>query len=289
MSVYSKTLITGGGGMLAHAIIRSLKSRGVEPIVFDRAALDISDAESVMKVAQKSVPTLIINCAAYTKVDLCEQETELADKINGNGAAALAAAAKASQAKLVHFSTDFVFNGNAQTPYKTDAPTNPLSAYGRSKLLGEIAVQKLLKDQGLIIRTAWLYGPGGPSFPKTMLDVARAGKPLKVVNDQRGAPTFTYDLAEATLNLLDRDAAGIFHVTNSGETTWFDFAKAIFEEFGLQPNLQPTTSAEWKKLKPMSAHRPAYSAMDLSRFEAITGRSMRPWREALREFRNLMP
>src|SRR6185437_11236535 len=119
-----------------------------------------------------------------------EQETELADKINGNGAAALAAAAKASQAKLVHFSTDFVFNGNAQTPYKTDAPTNPLSAYGRSKLLGEIAVQKLLKDQGLIIRTAWLYGPGGPSFPKTMLDVARAGKPLKVVNDQRGAPTF---------------------------------------------------------------------------------------------------
>ncbi len=253
-------VVTGGGGMLAQAIIRSLRARGHEPIVLDRAALDIANAEAVLEMVQSKRPTLVINCAArITKVDLCEQETELAENVNGRGAATLAAAAKAAEAKFVHFSTDFVFNGYANSPYRTDAPTLPLSAYGRSKLMGELAVRSMLEREALIIRTAWLYGPGGPSFPKTMLDVARAGKPLRVVNDQRGAPTFTYDLAEATLNLLDHDAAGIFHVTNSGETTWFDFAKAIFEEFGLTPDLQPTTSAEWKKLKPNSAHRPSYS------------------------------
>ena len=156
-----------------------------------------------------------------------------------------------------------MFNGYANSPYRADASTLPPPAYGRSKLAGELAVRSMLEREALIIRTAWLYGPGGPSFPKTMLDVARSGKPLRVVNDQRGAPTFTYDLAEATLNLIDRDAKGIFHVTNSGETTWFDFAKAIFEEFGLTPDLQPTTSAEWKKLKPNSAHRPSYSVSSI--------------------------
>ena len=146
-------------------------------------------------------------------------------------------------------------------------------------------MQSVARSTALIIRTAWLYGPGGPSFPKTMLDVARAGKPLRVVNDQIGAPTFTDDLATATLELLDKNAQGVFHVTNSGQTNWFDFAKAIFEEFGLTPDLQPTTAAEWKKLRPQSATRPAYSVLDLAAYEAVAGKSMPNWRDGLRRFR----
>jgi len=283
-SLYDRTIITGGNGMLAKALIRALRQRGVEPIALDRAALDITNIDAVLDVAQERLPTLVINCAAYTKVDQCEQESDLAERININGTANLAAAAKASRVKLVHFSTDFVFNGRSTRPYLPTDPTDPLSAYGRSKLGGEVAVREILRDQGLVIRTAWLYGPGGASFPKTMLDVARAGKPLRVVNDQIGSPTYTDDLAAATLDLLDRNAQGIVHVTNAGQTSWFDFAKAIFEEFDLHPDLQPITSDDWKRMRPQSAIRPAYSVLDLSSFESITGRSMRHWREALRDF-----
>jgi dTDP-4-dehydrorhamnose reductase len=281
MSVFDGVIITGGRGMLAQALADRLRLRGIEPDVRDRTSLDITDFHQLHRLSDFK-PSLVINCAAYTKVDLAEQERDKSMLVNGAAVMELAKCARDDGFKLVHFSTDFVFDGRSTRPYLPDDPVNPLSAYGASKYVGEQAVKDL---GGLVIRTAWLYGPGGPSFPKTMVDVARAGKSLRVVSDQIGSPTYTYDLADATLDLLDRDARGIYHVTNSGRTTWFDFAGAIFEEFDLKPDLQPITSADWKAMKPQSAIRPAYSVLDLSKFEETVGRRMRPWREALKDFR----
>jgi dTDP-4-dehydrorhamnose reductase len=280
MGVYDRVVITGGGGMLAKALALALRARGHEPIVLERARFDVTSFPEVVQTVEKLKPTLVLNCAAHTKVDLCEEQEDLANLINGSAPGVLAAAAKDVGAKFVHYSTDFVFNGTSTRPWREDDPVNPLCAYGRSKLAGE---KRVARDgaQWLIIRTAWLYGPGGPCFPMTILNAARAGKPLKVVDDQIGSPTFTYDLAEATVNLLDASASGIFHVVNAGQTSWHDFTAAILQEFGLNADLSRTTSADWKKQRPASATRPAYSVLDTSKYTQTTGQKMRDWREAL--------
>jgi dTDP-4-dehydrorhamnose reductase len=288
MNIYDRTLITGGGGMLAKAIVASLRSRGTEPTAPNRAALDISSFADVMQTIERVDPTLIINCAAHTKVDLCEEQEELANQINGSAVGVLAAAAKDVGAKFVHFSTDFVFNGTCRRPWREDDPTDPLSAYGRSKLLGERLIQSEGGSNWLILRTAWLYGPGGPCFPMTMINAACAGKPLKVVDDQIGSPTFTHDLAEATLNLIGADATGMYHVVNAGQTNWHDFTAAILEDFGLKTDLSPTTSAEWKRQRPNSAIRPAYSVLDTSKYMQITGKQTRDWRQALAAYHHAL-
>ena len=280
-----RILITGGAGMLAQALVASLRKRGREPVVLSRAALDISRAEDVRRAFGERRPTLVLNAAAHTKVDLCEEQEDLASAINGGGPETLAVAALEHGAKLVHYSTDFVFDGSSTRPYRPDDAVNPLSAYGRSKLLGEQAIQKVNPPGWLVIRTAWLYGPGGPCFPQTMINLAKAGKPLKVVADQIGSPTFTPDLADATLDLLDHNASGVWHLSNAGSTSWHGFTAAILEEFGLTTDLSTTTSAEWKRLRPASATRPAYSVLDVEPFARLTGRPMRPWREALHAYR----
>ena len=278
-------VITGGKGMLAQALLRELQRRGQTALAVERAACDITSAQDVRKLFDSAGPTLLINCAAHTKVDLCEDEPEKADAINGVGPGHLAAAAKSAGATLVHFSTDFVFDGTGDRPYRADDPTRPLSAYGRSKLLGEQAIQSSGLGDWLILRTAWLYGRGGPNFPRTMIERGRQGAPLKVVGDQVGAPTYTVDLAEATLDLLERGARGVFHVTNGGSTSWHDFARAALEDFEVPAALSPLSTAEWLKLRPKQAHRPAYSVLDLQAAEKALGRPMRPWREGLRAFR----
>jgi dTDP-4-dehydrorhamnose reductase len=279
-----KILITGGGGMLAQALIRAVRARGVEPVVLDRAALDISSPEQVDAAFAKHRPTLVLNAAAYTKVDLAETETDRAQAVNGKGPAVLSLHCADYLAKLVHFSTDFVFDGNSQRPYRPDDATNPLSAYGRTKLDGE----KQLRSGDLLIRTAWVFGPGGACFPQTILNAARAGKPLRVVSDQTGSPTYTRDLADATLALLDAKASGTFHFTNSGQTTWFDFTRAILDEFKVLAELQPITSAEWQKTRPQSAIRPTYSVLDASDFTQVTGQTPRPWRGALAAYHDAL-
>lgn len=281
-------VITGGGGMLAHALARSLRARGQSAVLLDRAACDISRSDDVEKLFAAHRPGLLFNCAAHTKVDLCEEQEELASAINGHGVGHLARLARKNDTTLVHYSTDFVFDGQGSRPYRADDPTHPLSAYGRSKLLGEQELIRNAPARWLIIRTAWLYGPGGPCFPQTMINAARAGKPLKVVADQAGSPTFTYDLADATLDLLDRGETGLWHLTNAGQTTWFDFTAAILEEFGLKTELSSTTSAEWKKIRPTSAPRPAYSVLDVEPFARAVGRPMRPWRQALAAYRQVI-
>lgn len=278
-------LITGGGGMLAGALIRSLTARGKSAIALDRAGLDITDERAVRDAFAKHRPTLLLNCAAHTKVDLCEEQETLTNAINGHAVGTLASVAREYDTTLVHYSTDFVFDGNGTRPYRPDDPVGPLSAYGRSKLLGERKLQENAPARWLILRTAWLYGRGGPSFPRTMITVARDGKPLKVVSDQVGSPTLTDDLAEATLALLDSGASGIWHATNAGQTSWFEFTRAILEEFSLKTELTPTSSAEWFKLRPKSAHRPAYSVLDVEPIARQTGKPMRHWRDALHAYR----
>ncbi|MGA2439523.1 MAG: dTDP-4-dehydrorhamnose reductase [Tepidisphaeraceae bacterium] len=283
--IYDSILIVGGQGMLGHALTDLLVARGRRPVVVDLPQIDITDPSAVKKLFADRRPTLVLNCAAHTKVDLCEQENEKADAVNGYAVGLLAGSCKSSNAVLVHISTDFVFDGTGRRPYLPGDPVNPLSAYGRSKLLGERELQKNAPARWLIVRTAWLYGRHGLNFPRTMVQAAQAGKPLSVVNDQFGSPTYTADLAEAILDLLDSGASGLWHVTNSGQTTWFDFAKATLEEFGVKAEISPISSAEWAQKRPASAIRPGYSVLDLGALERRIGRSMRPWRAALADFR----
>jgi len=264
---------------------RQLAARGLAFIALDRQQCDITDAACVAELFATHRPTLLINCAAHAKVDLCEQEPGKADAINGQAVRLLAEQSRLAGTKLVHYSTDFVFDGAATRPYRPEDPTNPLSAYGRSKLLGEQFLQGINPPGWIILRTAWLYGEDGACFPRTILAAARAGKPLKVVDDQIGSPTYAGDLAGATLDLIDRDASGLFHATNQGAASWYEFTRTILQEFNVAADLSPQSSADWKKTRPGAAHRPAYSVLDTFALESTLGRPMRQWQEALRDYR----
>lgn len=286
MALFDRVLITGGGGMLAHAFKTLLAARGVEPVALTRSQLDLTRPSQIVVMLDEIQPTLVLNCAAYTKVDQAEKEPAVADEINGKATGFLANACKTRGLPLVHFSTDYVFDGSLRRPLRPNDPVGPAGAYGKSKLIGERLLQDFAPPRWLILRTAWLYGPGGPNFVQTMLNAARAGKQLRVINDQFGCPTYTFDLAEATLALLETDAHGIYHLSNNGQTNWFDFTHAIMTEFGVTPaSLDPLTSDAWKQMRPESAPRPAYSVLDVSPYEQKTGRSMPDWRDGLRRYR----
>ncbi|MDB5324782.1 MAG: dTDP-4-dehydrorhamnose reductase [Phycisphaerales bacterium] len=287
-NVFDRILVTGGKGMLACAFKQRFAGGQLNVKFADRTICDVCDEDSVKRAFHDIQPTLILNCSAYTKVDLAEKEQAAADQCNGYGVGHLASLCRDYNAMLVHFSTDYVFDGTLSRPLQPGDPLGPLGAYGKSKLLGEKLLQENAPARWLILRTAWLYGPGGPCFPATMVNVAKQGKPLKVIDDQHGTPTFTYDLVEATLNLIHLGANGIWHLTNSGETTWYDFTAAILEEFDLKTDLSRTTSADWKKLKPDSAHRPAYSVLDVTPYEQFTHLPMPGWRDALHRYRTAL-
>jgi dTDP-4-dehydrorhamnose reductase len=283
MNLYDSIVITGSNGMLGHALTDALHARDLKPILLPRAQCDLASEDDIRRIFDHR-PTLILNCAAHTKVDLCEQEPDLANRVNGMAVGQMAALSRQHGTALVHVSTDFVFNGRGTEPYKVDEPVAPLSAYGKSKLLGEIELQKNAPQNWLIIRTAWVYGRHGANFPKTMVTVAKAGKPLAVVSDQIGAPTYTVDLAAGILALLDAKATGIYHITNSGQTNWCDFARATLAEFGVDHPVSAITSADWERQKPTAAARPRYSVLDLSRFSKVTGITPRNWQDALAAF-----
>jgi dTDP-4-dehydrorhamnose reductase len=201
------------------------------------------------------------------------------------GVGNLAELAKEYRTKLVHFSTDFVFNGQNDRPYRPDDIPDPVSAYGRSKRLGEQSIQKIAPIAWLTVRTAWLFGRHGNCFPKVIVDRVRSGHALNVVDDQIGCPTYSVDLARATMELLDRNAQGIWHVTNSGPTSWYEFAMAIVKEFSLPAEVTPISTAQWVAMRPRQAKRPGYSVLDLEPYAALTGKGMRNWHEALRDYR----
>lgn len=271
----TRYLVTGAGGMLGADLSRALEGR--DATLLARADLDISDAAAVdAAVAGHDV---VINAAAYTKVDDAESDEDAATLINGTAAGILAEAAARHGARIVQVSTDYVFDGTATSPYREDAPRHPVSAYGRSKALGEELVERAHPDGHYIVRTAWLYGADGPNFAKTMLRLAADRDTIGVVTDQVGQPTWTGDLAGRIVALLDADApVGIYHGTNSGEASWFDFARAVLESQGLDPErITPTDSSAFVRPAP----RPAYSVLGHDRWAAAGLPPLRPWREAL--------
>lgn len=268
-------LITGANGMLGTDVRAAL--RGRETRALGRADLDITDLDAV-RAALVGV-THVINCAAYTAVDAAESDEAAAHAINAVGPRNLAVATAEIGASLVQPSTDYVFDGSATTPYAEDAPRRPISAYGRTKADGESAVFEANPERGYVIRTAWIYGAHGNNFAKTMVRLAGSHETLTVVDDQRGQPTATADLAERIVALLDADApAGIYHGTNAGETSWFGFARAVFAKVGLDPDrIQPTDSASFVRPAP----RPAYSVLGHDGWAGAGLAPMRDWREAL--------
>ncbi len=270
-------LVTGAGGMLGTDLRAALDGR--EATFLTRADLDVTDAAAVdAAVAGHDV---VINAAAYTKVDDAESHEEEARAINAVGAGLLAAAAARSGARVVQISTDYVFDGTATTPYAEGAPRHPVSAYGRTKAEGEELVLAANPDGAYIVRTAWLYGQHGPNFAKTMLKLAADRPTVEVVTDQIGQPTWTRDLAAQIVRLLDSDApAGIYHGTNGGTGSWFDFARLVFEIGGYDPErVHPTDSAAFVRPAP----RPAYSVLGHDAWFGAGIDPMRDWRPALRE------
>src|SRR3989344_3714564 len=252
--------ITGHGGMLAQALAETFQDVD-ELLLWSRDDLDITDAKAVETKLEETKPDVVINAAAYTAVDKAEEEETLATRINGDGVRNLAEAAKAIGAKLVHYSTDYVFRGDRAEGYdESFEGYDPVNAYGRSKLAGEQALKEVGGDCYLV-RTAWLYGPGGPNFVDTMLSLAEKMPELKVVSDQHGKPTYTVDLAAATKEILEGGyVPGIYHVTNEtseGGITWYDFAVEIFKQTGKEISVQPCTSEEF----PRPALRPEYSVL----------------------------
>jgi dTDP-4-dehydrorhamnose reductase len=285
MNAYDRVLIIGHHGMLANAIARRLTAREVGFKGVDRDTFDVTDARQVIDIFEKFRPTLVFNCAAATNVDGCEADSAAAAKLNGEAVRLLAESARGSGACLVHYSTDFVFDGGKTSAYSESDRPNPLSAYGKTKLLGEENLRRIDPPGYLLLRTAWLYGRPGKCFPRTMVELAGKGiDPLKVVADQHGCPTLTDDLAAATLELIDKNASGLFHATNSEQSNWCEFAEAIMRQWSLPNRVEPLTSSEWKRLRPQSAHRPGNSVLDLTKIQTTLARPMRPWREALADY-----
>ena len=270
-----KWLITGAGGMLGTDLRDELVLRGEPVIALNRSDLDVTDSRLVSAAVCEHAPDVIVNCAAYTKVDLAESEEGAANAINGSAVELIAAAANEAGALLVQVSTDFVFDGSKREPYEITDPTGPISAYGRSKLLGEIAASHAEKH--LIVRTSWLFGVHGPNFVEAIRKQVRKGvDSLRVVNDQRGRPTYTPHLARAIVRLASRSARGVVHYADADECSWFDFARAIAPGFPIHP--------VGSDAFPRPARRPAYSVLSTERYEQLTGVTPDSWRDGLRAY-----
>jgi len=272
----SEILLISPDGMLGRAFCELFGKRNVAYETVTYPQFDITNAEHVARAVHSGIRT-VINCSAYTNVDGAESNEPEALAVNATGVQLLAARCKAVGALLVHYSTDYVFSGDGSAPYRVDERLQPKNAYGRTKARGE----ELLLASGaehLIVRTSWLYAAWGKNFVDTMARLGRERPSLNVVNDQRGRPTSARYLAERTLDLLERKARGIFHVTDGGECTWYEFASAIVAGTGGRAKVNPCTSDEYKQV----AKRPAYSVLDLSRTDALIGPS-KPWQENLAE------
>ena len=279
-----RVLVLGAKGMLGQELIPALLRRcggkaDADVLGWDIEELDIRDRNAVSDAIGETRPDIVVNAAAYTDVDGCETNLEMASDVNGEAPGHVAAACRKVGATLVHFGTDFVFDGQSTHPYRPDDPPHPLSAYGRSKLAGELAIQAT-GCNAIIIRTSWLFGPAGWSFVKAILDRAAGPEPLRVVTDQVGCPTLATDLAEAVVNLLDAGAAGTFHFTNEGECSWFEFAREILRQAGIDRPVERITSEQLDR----PARRPAYSALDKTNYLQTTGAQIAPWQDALRRY-----
>jgi len=272
----SRFVILGCRGMLGRALAAELAARGEPHVGVDLPEVDIADPASVARLMASESPEVLLNAAAWTDVDGAESNPDAAARANVTGPRVLAEAAAKAGALLVQLSTDYVFGGAGTEPYPEDAPPAPNGVYAETKLAGEEAVCAS-GARHLIVRTAWLYAPWGKNFARTILAAAREGRELRVVDDQRGSPTYAPDLARAILDLIESSACGIFHAVNSGQATWYDLAAEEIGLAGLDVPLARVSTSEF----PRPAPRPAYSVLSTARLEAALGQPMRPWREAL--------
>ena len=274
-------LVIGSKGMLGTDLVNSLRKAGRDPVAMDVDELDIRDPDAVSDALHRVRPGVVFNCAAFTDVDGCETNQEQALLVNGKGPENLARACADDGLSLYHMSTDYVFDGRKDTPYREGDPVNPLGVYARSKAAGENAVREILPDHHCIVRTQWLFGAHGKNFVEAILNQARQRRVLKVVDDQYGSPTYALDLAAALIALARRGARGTFHVTNSGVTTWNAFARRILETADITDvRVDRITTEELGRKAP----RPGYSVLDCTRFERTLGCPLRNWEEALAHY-----
>ena len=278
-----KVLFAGGKGLLATNIIPLFKSR-FDVASFDIDEWDIADRKAGEAVVARERPDALVNCAAVTDVDGCEDKRELAEKVNSRGAAIIADICSEHGIKLVHISTDYVFDGTKGLPYTEEDTPNPVSFYGKTKLWGE--EQVLAKaPSSLIIRSQWLYGEGGRHFISKVIEIARERGSIEVVDDQRGSPTYAKDIAEPLSILIEKGESGIYHICNDGSCTWYELAQEVFLALGMDIQVTAVSSQALNR----KAARPAYSVFDTKKARNATGIAMRSWPEALREYLRKRP
>lgn len=276
-----RVTLFGATGLLGQDLVHALHGEQRTPLSSKDA--DLRDRVRVNRIVKDSQPDWIILSAAYTGVDGCESNRDHALSVNCEGAVHVAQAARQAKARLLFLSTDYVFDGTKSIPYETGDPRNPINVYGQTKARAEVRLLDILPDV-CIVRTSWLFGHGGKCFPATILKLAAMRPEISVVNDQRGAPTFTVDLASALVELCRKQASGIVHATNSGDCTWYDFAKEIVRQAGLPAEVKPVPTAEF----PRPARRPAYSVLSPASLHAY-GIRMPEWKDALRRYLGKAP
>ncbi|WP_242284086.1 dTDP-4-dehydrorhamnose reductase [Bacillus cereus] len=274
-----KVLVTGAQGQLGQDVVSLLKEQTWEVFGFGREELNITDEKQVSEKVLLIQPDIIIHTAAYTQVDQAESDEEAAFKVNAEGTKYLAQAAEAVGAKFCYVSTDYVFDGTKDTPYKADDQTNPQTVYGKSKLVGEQYTQEYC-SKSYIVRTAWVFGLYGNNFVKTMLRLAEENKELGIVHDQVGSPTYTTDLARFIISLVQTDKYGVYHGSNSGVCSWYEFAKEIFKQSNIEIVVNPLKTEDF----PRPAARPKYSVLDKGMIEENGFESLQNWKEALKDF-----
>ena len=274
-----KVLVTGVKGQLGFDVVNELKARGHEAIGVDVQEMDITDARGVDKVVKEATPDAVIHCAAYTAVDAAEDNEEMCRRVNAEGTRNIANVCRDLDIKMIYISTDYVFGGQGERPWEPDDERDPRSVYGQTKYEGELAVQNTL-EKYFIVRIAWVFGVNGKNFVKTMLKLAETHDTLRVVNDQFGSPTYTFDLAKLLVDMVETEKYGVYHATNEGICTWYEFACAIFEKAGIKMTVQPVTSAEYGA----KATRPLNSRMSKEKLTENGFERLPTWQDALERY-----
>jgi dTDP-4-dehydrorhamnose reductase len=274
-----KILLLGHKGMLGSDLLSQLSFHN-QVVGMDREEIDITSATECKKAVDDEKPDIIINAAADTNVDACETNKEGCFAVNAEAVKNIAEACRKKNIKIIHFSTDYVFDGKSRDPYKEDHACNPINVYAASKLAGEEYLQKMSKNY-ILIRTAWLYGKNGQNFVRTILENSKTTSKLEVVDDQIGSPTYARDLSVAVDLLIEKNITGIFHLTNRGYCSWFEFAVKILQMAGIT-GVQVMPIKSDKLLRP--AKRPAYSVLSMQKFNSVTGKIMQPWQLALQDY-----
>ena len=274
-----KALVTGTKGQLGYDVVNELEKRGHTAVAVDIEEMDITDAVSVERVITEAEVEAVIHCAAYTAVDAAEDNVEICRRVNAEGTENIAKVCKKLDLKMIYISTDYVFDGEGERPWEPDDERHPLNVYGQTKYEGELAVEKYL-EKYFIVRIAWVFGVNGKNFIKTMLKLSETHEELNVVDDQVGSPTYTYDLAVLLVDMVESDKYGRYHATNEGLCTWYEFAKEIFRQAGVEVKVNPVTS----DMFPAKAKRPKNSRMSKEKLDANGFHRLPTWQDALERY-----